>query len=351
MEQLKVGIIGAGSISGNHLHGYAQLPQVKIQAICDLNRERAQKAADQYGAPGVYTDLNEMLAKEQLDAVSVTCWNNAHAEASIAALQAGVNVLCEKPLAMSAKQAQLMVEAEKQSGKLLMVGFVRRFFEGTIFVKDAVDNGDLGDIYWVRTGCIRRCGNPGGWFSDSKRSGGGPVIDLSVHMVDEARYLLGKPKAVSVSAATFNKIGSKANTKGVSWYKSQDYDGFCDVEDAATALVRFDNGAVLNVEVSWTLDTDNERTYFEMFGSKGGAVAEPYIKLMSSRSDYMTDLSPVVDGEDVGAAFDKEIAHFIECIQTGQPCRNPGQDGVELMKILDAIYLSAKEGREVYLED
>ena len=154
-----------------------------------------------------------------------------------------------------------MVEAAEKNNRLLMIGFVRRYGNDCAILKDFISAGYFGDLYYAKATYLRRNGNPGGWFSDSKRSGGGPVIDLSVHMVDEARYLLGKPKAVSVSAATFNKIGSKANTKGVSWYKSQDYDGFCDVEDAATALVRFDNGAILNVEVSWTLDTDNERTY------------------------------------------------------------------------------------------
>lgn len=166
------------------MHGYQQLENVDVVAVCDINEERARNYAEQYGIPSFYSKLDEMLKNEELDGVSVCTWNNGHAPCSIAALKAGVNVLCEKPLAMNAQEAEEMVKTAKEANKLLMVGFVRRFGENTRMLKQFIDQGELGEIYYAKTACIRRCGNPGGWFSDKNRSGGGPLIDLGVHMID-----------------------------------------------------------------------------------------------------------------------------------------------------------------------
>ena len=214
MSKIKIGIIGAGSISHYHMTGYqANRDSARIEAVCDLNEARARAFADQYNIPHVYTDIETMLSDAPLDAVSVTTWNNAHAPAAIAALRAGKHVLCEKPLAMNARQAQEMADAAKSACKLLMVGFVRLFAENTSAMKAVIDSGDLGDIYSCRLNLVRRWGNPGGWFSDKRRSGGGALIDLGVHIIDLARYLAGSPQPVSVYAATFSHLGVRACLK------------------------------------------------------------------------------------------------------------------------------------------
>ena len=178
MGKVKVAIIGTGSISNFHADAYKKLSNVEIIAACDINKNNLNEFAKKYDVPNVFTDYNEMLKMSDIDAVSVTAWNNVHAPASIAALKAGKNVLCEKPLALNKNEAEEMVKVSKETGKLLMVGFVRRFGGNTIALKELIDNGTLGDIYYAKAGCLRRWGNPGGWFSDKKRSGGGPVIDL-----------------------------------------------------------------------------------------------------------------------------------------------------------------------------
>ncbi|NLL70433.1 MAG: Gfo/Idh/MocA family oxidoreductase [Epulopiscium sp.] len=355
MKTLNVGIIGAGSISNFHMEGYKVLPNVNVIAVCDINEERAKAYAKKHDIPHVFTDYNEMLKLEELEAVSVTTWNNGHAPISIAALNAGKHVLCEKPLAMNAQEAQQMVDAAKANDKILMVGFVRRFEEKANLLREAVESGDLGKVYYAKTGYVRKWGNPGGWFADKKRSGGGPVIDLGVHVIDLVRYITGKPKAVSVSASTFHDLGMKPNIKGLGKYFSEDHDEnnpYNDVEDAATALIKFDNGMTLFFETSWVLHVKQPHNYVNLFGDKAGAQMEPELEFYEERNDYFTETKPIIQaGSDhMDNIFVREIKHFVECVLEGIPCRNPGEDGVEIMKILDAIYESAETGKEVIIK-
>lgn len=182
-----------------------------------------------------YEDYKELLANPDVDAVSICVWNNQHAEISIAALNAGKHVLCEKPPAITVEQAEAMKQASIDNQKLLMIGFVRRFGSDVETAKDFIDMGVIGKIYYAKTACLRRRGNPGGWFSDKSRSGGGPLIDLGVHMIDLARYLMGKPNPVTVSGSTFNSIGMDEGVKGYNWYKSADFSPETNVEDMADA--------------------------------------------------------------------------------------------------------------------
>lgn len=347
--KVKIGIIGTGGISHAHMVGYNALDNVEFCAACDLNEERVRAFAQKYGFKHAFTDFNEMLKLEELDAVSVCTWNNAHAAAAIAALKAGKHVLCEKPMAMNADQAEEMLRVSKETGKLLMVGFVRRFGSDTRVFKDFIDNGYMGDIYYAKASYLRRCGNPGGWFSDIKRSGGGSLIDLGVHVIDLVRYLMGKPKVVSVTGATFDNIGPRAHIKALDRYKASDYSDYSDVEDMAVAMIKFDNGAVLSVETSFSLNIKEDTGNIEIFGTKSGAKMEPKLELFSEMEGYLVDIAPKIsrDNDWFNAIFKNEIAHFVDCIVNGTECLSPAEDGLELMKILDAVYESARTGREV----
>lgn len=352
MNKIKVGIVGTGGISNLHMVGYRNLDNVEVYAVCDINKERAEAFAQKYAIPHVFSDYNEMLKLKELDAISVCTWNNGHAPVSIAALNAGKHVLCEKPLAMNTKEALEIQRAARESGKILMVGFVRRFGQNTAILKEFIDKGYLGDIYYAKTGCIRRCGNPGGWFSDKKKSGGGPLIDLGVHMIDLVRFLMGKPKAVSVYGATFDGIGPRSHIKALNRYKPMDYDEFCDVEDLATAMIRFENGGVLYVETSFSQNIKDDFLFLDLYGTKSGAMMEPKLEIYSELEGYLVDITPRYSAEsDVFTAnFKREVAHFIDCVQGKVECLNPVEDGVEIMKILDAIYESAATHREVILK-
>jgi predicted dehydrogenase len=350
MSKLKVGVIGAGSISEVHLNAYKNNREVELYAICDLNETRAKLRAEQYGASKVFTDYNQLLADPEINAVSICTWNNTHAEISIAALQAGKNVLCEKPLCQTVEQAHEVEDAVRRSGRTFQVGFVRRYSSSSKIVSQFIDSGEMGQIYYAKASCLRRLGNPGGWFSDKERSGGGPLIDLGVHVIDICWYLMGRPKVVSVSGNTYNQLGNRSNVKNLSFYKAADYDAEHNtVEDLANALIRFENGASLMVDVSFTLHAKKDELSVKLYGDKGGVEIEPELTLVTEKHNTILNVSPQVDHRsfDFSEAFQSEIDHFIDSCLGRKETLSPVEDGVELMKILGAIYESAKTGKEV----
>ena len=351
--KLKIGIIGVGGISAVHIDAYRHNPHAELYALCDIDAEKLREKGNRYGIERLYTSAEEMLsALPELDAVSVCTWNSAHAPCAIAALNAGKHVLCEKPMAVNAALAGQMLEAARRNRRVLMVGFVRRFGQDCRLVKDFIEAGALGDVYFAKAKYIRRSGNPGGWFGDKSRSGGGPLIDLGVHVIDLVRYLLGNPQPVSVYGATFQKLLNRPNIKGSEGYASisKSSDDICDVEDLATAMIRFDNGAVLQIEASFSLNIDKDQGTIQLFGTKAGARLDPELTLYTEMNDYLADVrlaAPTALSFD--GLFQKEIDHYVSCVAEGVPCRAPAEDGVALMRILDAVYESARTGHEVVL--
>ncbi len=355
MAQLKMAVIGTGGISNEHIRGYIKNPNTEVYAFCDINPDRLKKMAEDYGVPAerCFTDKDEMLkALPEIDAVSVCTWNSAHAECSIAALNAGKHVICEKPMAMNSQEAEEMLAAAKRNNKLLMIGFVRRHGNDCKVVKDYIDTGFFGDLYYAKATYLRRNGNPGGWFGDKSRSGGGPLIDLGVHVIDLVRYLLGNPKPVSVYGVTFQKLFNRPNViGGKGWQASSTgVADICDVEDLASALIRFDNGAVLSIEAAFSLNIKDDEGNIELFGTKAGAKLSPELEIFTELNNRMVNIG---FKESTALSFDglfqNEMDHYIDCILGKAECIAPAEDGVEMMKILDAVYESALTGHEVVL--
>ena len=351
-NKIKIGLIGTGSISNEHINAYLKNPDVELYAFCDINEDIVKTMGEKYGITKTFTDMNEMLKLKEIDAVSVCTWNSAHAPCVIAALDAGKHVICEKPMATSAKDARSMKAAADKSGKLLMIGFVRRYGNDCELLKDFISNGYFGDLYYAKATYLRRKGSPGGWFGDKSRSGGGPLIDLGVHVIDLVRYLMGNPKPVSIYGATFQKLFDRKNVKdkvGYSPSSKTDNDIF-DVEDLVTAMIRFDNGAVLSIESSFSLNIKNDQGKIELFGTKAGAKLDPELELFTEVNGYMANVNLATNTAlSFDGLFAKEIDHFVCCVKNGIPCKSPAQDGVDIMTIIDAIYESAKTGHEVII--
>ena len=352
MKKWKIAVIGVGGISEMHIASYLRNPDVELYAFCDINEKRLHEMGEKYGISRLYTDKDEMLrALPEIDAVSVCTWNSAHAPCAIAALNAGKHVLCEKPMATSAAEAQEMLDAAKKAGKLLMVGFVRRYERGSTLLRQLVSQDFFGELYYAKATYLRRNGNPGGWFGDKSRSAGGPLIDLGVHVIDLTRYLMGNPRPVSVYGATFQKLFNRPNIITPKAYNSTSAgpNDICDVEDLASAMIRFDNGAVLQVEASFSLNLKEDIGSVQLFGTKGGARLSPELELYSEMNGFMTNVTPVCPPESFNFEFQEEINHFVHCLSTGEPCRSPAEDGVQIMRILDAVYESGRTGHEVIL--
>ena len=353
MSKIKVAIVGVGSISETHLKAYSATQDFEVYAFCDINKDRLAYMGEKYGVTRLYTDEAEMLAAlPEIEAVDVCTWNAAHAPCSIMALEAGKHVFCEKPMALNAKEAEEMKAAAEKAGKVLMIGFVRRFGNDTAVTRDFINAGNLGDIYYAKATYLRRNGYPGGWFGNKEYSGGGPLIDLGVHVIDLCRYLMGCPKPVSAYGATFDCIGMRKNLKDSVGYRSSSLvEEKFNVEDMATALVRFDNGAVLSVEASFNLHIKNNVGEIQLFGSKGGVSLDPEFSLYTEVNNYLADVTlnmPTALSFD--GLFQNEINYFVESLLTDRDLSSIAEDGHTLMKILDAIYESAATGKECRID-
>ena len=293
-----------------------------------------------------------LAALPEIDAVDVCTWNAAHAPCAIMALNAGKHVFCEKPMAMTAEEAIQMKEAADRNSKLLMIGFVRRFGRDCEILKDFIKGGTLGDIYYAKAHYLRRNGNPGGWFGNTALSGGGPLIDLGVHVIDLARYVMGNKNPVSVYGVTYKKLGNRPNIKGSKAYVSAGAGNtdICDCEDFASALIRFEDGSVISVEASFSLNIEKTEGKLEFYGDKGGAKLDDKLTVFTDMNGYLVNVA--LNGES-GFVFDKafrdEFKNFADAINGKAECRNPAEDGIEMMKILRAVYKSAELGHEVIL--
>ena len=353
MTKFRVGVIGAGSIAQAHLTAYAGNPDVDLVAIADMNLERAQAVADKYGANRAYADPHDLLADPNVDGVSICTWNNSHATWAIAAIKAGKHVLVEKPISRTYAEALEIQQAAEASDRVVQVGFVRRHSPNCQVLKSFIDAGDLGDMYYAKASCIRRMGNPGGWFADKELSGGGPLIDIGVHVLDLCWYLMGSPKATTVSGNTYNILGNRANITTAPRYKVADYDPSKNsVEDMANAVVRFDNGASLLLDASFSLHATKDSIDVSVYGDKGGADLEPELKIATERHNSVINITPQISSGtlEFGKAFSNEIANFVDAGLGRAESVAPAWHGVEIVRILEAVYTSAAQGKEVTLD-
>ena len=348
---MKVAILGSGSIARHHVSGYRAYG-AEVVACYDVDEERAQHFAEANGIPRAYDSMEALFRQEQPDAVSVCAWNAAHKECTIFALEHGAHVLCEKPMALNAAEAREMVDAAKRTGKLLQVGFVRRFGRDADTIRDFIANGTLGDIYYAKATYLRRNGCPGGWFGDKSISGGGPLIDLGVHVIDLVRYLAGNPKPVSVYGVTYKNLGvNRANGGEQAWkIKKGKVKRPYTVEDFASALIRFDNGLTVSVETSFNLNCRADTGSFQLYGTKGGMDSYPSLEIFTDVAGQFVNVAPAKPIKfEFEKAFDAELKGFLEAVEGGE-CRATAEDGLMMMKILDAIYESAETGHEVLIK-
>lgn len=354
MEKVRVGLVGCGNIGRVHLEGYKNAKNIEVVALCDIDPANLKKASEMFGIEKVYSSEEEMLKNEQLDAVDVCVWNCNHAKCTIDALNAGLHVLCEKPMATSAKEAEEMAEAAKRNNKLLMIAFVMRFMDEGKIAKDFIDNGYIGDIYYSKATYLRRHGAPGGWFNNKKMSAGGPVIDLGVHVIDFTRYLMGRPQVKSVFASVEDKLGNRTHLKtDVGWKPDNANDkDIYDVEDFGVALIKYENGQTTLLETSYSLNGEDSISKI-VYGTKGGMnMNGEDLKIYTEVNGFLADITPkVINYKDSCPGFQAEIQHFADCILTGCDCIAPAEDGIEVMKILDAIYESGRTGHEVIIND
>lgn len=346
--KLRYACIGAGGIADKkHLNEYAKSNDIELIAICDTNRPTAERMAEKYAIPRIYDNYMEMLQKEELDLVSICTPNFLHAPIALEALQAGVHVHCEKPLAMNAAEAKSIMLAEKKSGKQVMVALNNRFTKESLFVKHYAVEGLFGEIYHAKCGWRRRSGIPGKgvWFTQKQLAGGGPLIDLGVHFIDLVMYFMGFPAVSSVFGATYSKFGDSSNRIRSGYPNLQN--GIFDVEDMAVGYIRLQNGATIDFDFSWAANIEKETKYYELLGTKGGvSYYNGELKIFSEVFESTVNILPDSWGN---LPSQNEFLHFIACLKTGEANIAPTHEAHVLAKVIDAIYLSAAEKREIII--
>lgn len=346
-RKLQCAVIGTG-MGRYHMEGFSAHPKAELVAVCDLNVPEAKEFARQYGATRVFGDYRVMLEEMagELDAVGIAVPNFLHAPMSIAALQAGCHVLCEKPMATKLADARKMLAEAQKAGKRLMIDMSQRFGPAQRTLKDAASKKVVGDIYYAKSSWIRRKGTPvldfapggsmgrGPWFVDKSKAGGGALMDIGVHLYDLCWWVMGGPKPVQVLASTYNVLSGPRFKKAKV---------FADVDDLASALVQFDNGATMFLEISWDAHMA-PGSYVEVFGSKGGIHWEggEVTVYTDDPAGKPTQLKP--EPSKTEGAYQ----HFVDCcLNPKKPMIASAQECIEVMKVLDAIGRSAASGKSV----
>ena len=366
--KLQVAVIGCGGIANQkHLPALkGQADKCDMVAFCDVKVERAEKAAKEYGAPGakVYSDYKELLKDGDIDVVHVCTPNVAHCPITVAAFEAGKNVMCEKPMAHNTEAAQQMMDAWKKSGKKFTIGYQNRFRPDTQTLHKACEAGALGDIYFAKAHAVRRRAVPTwGVFPDKSQQGGGPLIDIGTHALDITLWMMDNYKPVSVMGSVFEKLGHLPEATEGNMFGPWDPETY-EVEDSAFGYIKMENGATIFLESAWALNVKESReAATTLCGTKAGAeliggMSQAGYDLIFNKTSFgklteekLSEGGTIAffEGEGAGEPKDLECAQWLDAIiNDKEPLVKPEQAFV-VTQILDAIYRSAAEGREIKL--
>ena len=362
-EKLRVGLIGTGMICNiAHVPAWRALgDDVEMVGAADIVASHAQGTAQAHGIPHWFDDPQRMLDELDLDVVSICAPNVYHKPWTLAALDAGAHVLCEKPVATSYQDAVEMYAAADAAGKLLMVGQSLRFRSENVAAKALADAGYLGQAYYAEAGAMRRRGVPEwGQFHMMEHSGGGPIYDIGVHALDLVLWLIGSPRVVAASGATYTRLAnrdeglvtSQADSgapEGVPTARPYDYREF-DVEDLGVGFMRLENGMTIVLRASWAANIPEGTGSTFILGTEAGMALNP-LRLIGTLGPYQADTTPVVPGKDEFFAMGhiREAAHFVRAIRGEEELLVTRDEVLNVIHALEGLYQSAETGKEVQL--
>jgi predicted dehydrogenase len=345
-KKLRVGLIGAGGIAGTHTESYKKFTDVEVVAACDPNAATLKTFGEKFGVKKLCSRWKEMLKETELDAVSVCTPNGLHCEPTIDALNAGCHVMVEKPMAMNAQEGQRMLDAAKKNKKHLVIGFQQRFEGRSKVLKRACDEGVFGKVLYVRVQALRRRGIPNwGVFGRKDIQGGGPLIDIGVHCLEMAHYVIGSPAPVSASGNIWTYLGNKPSDTASMW-PNWDHKTYT-VEDLAVGSIRMKTGAIIQIEASFATHIERDLWTFQIFGEKGGATFDPPM-IFEDRAGVMVNSTPAyIPRIEI---FPYKMRHFVDVCLYNRESEAPAEHGLIVQKMLDGIYASAAAGREVKID-
>lgn len=358
-KKLRVGIIGTGGIADSHIESYMNMPDVELIGGADLVKGKAQRFFEKHGISGAkcYTDDQEFLEKEKPDAVSVCTYNSTHAECAINALNAGAHVLLEKPMCVTTDEAIAIMRAEKKSGKIVSIGIQPRMDANMKKIKEVVDSGALGKIYYIQTGGGRRRGIPSTYslsFIEKRTAGIGAIGDIGCYSLDMVLNAIGYPKPLTVSGYTSDFFGK--NPENYKLEGHPEYAELFSVDDFAAAFVRLEGGIILDFRISWAMNLDTTGDTIIM-GDKGslripstecwnGTVGGPMKLYHEVAGSQVETIIPVIDGS-WNKIFDAKVRSFLDAVKNGEKAPVPTSEILYNQAIIDGIVKSAKLGKEI----
>lgn len=365
MKKLKIGIIGCGGIA-NQKHFPAlsqQQDKAELVAFCDIQVERAKTACEKYGVVGAnyYQDYHDLLADPAIDIVHVCTPNVSHSPITVAAFEAGKHVLCEKPMAHNTEAAEKMMAAWKKSGKKFTIGYQNRFREEVRSLHESTSKGELGEIYFAKAHALRRKAVPTwGVFPDKSQQGGGPLIDIGTHALDITLWMMDNYEPVSVNGSVFHKLGSLPGADAGNMFGPWDTESF-EVEDSAFGFIKMKNGATIFLESSWALNIlESKEAATTLCGTKAGAQINAGMSFKTNELIFNQAKNGLLTEESLSAAGNivyfeggsnapevLEVKQWLDAVgEDKEPLVKPEQAFV-VTQILDAIYRSAEEGKEI----
>ncbi|MFJ3956665.1 Gfo/Idh/MocA family protein [Arthrobacter sp. NPDC090010] len=358
-QPLRVGVVGLGWAGQQHLEAYTRIPGIEVTALAAMETDQLTKLADEFQVQNRYSRWEDMLEAEKLDAISIAVPTFLHAPIAIAALERGIHVLSEKPIAKDSVEAQAMVDAARAAGRVLDVAFNHRRRGDILALKSVIDGGEIGRPYYAKAAWLRRRGIPtlGSWFTNPALAGGGPLVDIGVHVLDYALHLLGEPKVLSVSATTHSELGPRG-LGGNSRYSALAGGNQFEVEDFSSAFLRLEGGGALLIEAGWaSYRNPDDEINFLVYGTEGGAelrvAGEPmpeagHLTVYKDTGEDNSDYSPAIGANGM---HQRVVEDFVEVVRAGSEewGRHDGSLALGRARIIDACYRSAREGREVQL--
>ncbi len=334
MEKIRVLITGLGGIAQvAHLPIISKMDNVEICGICDIDKSKTKSIAQKYNIKAAYNTLDELLANVEADCLIVTSPTSLHHEQAIKGLKKGLNVLVEKPLARNYKEASEIVDAAKKAKKLLMVGMNNRFLPEVMMQESFVSAGEIGEVFYIKAGYLKKRSTSEKWSVNKNESGGGVFMDLGIVILDIALWMMKFPKVKAVSAVNYNH-------------------SFKDVEDSSFVLIRFQNGSTISIETSWTLHRSSDMFYVNVYGRDGSTSINP-LRIYKNMHDTLVNVTPVKIEKPANVfkrTYEYELNNFFNSVQTGKPSLSDGSESLDRMKIVDAIYESAKAGKEIEIK-
>ncbi|MCL2224424.1 MAG: Gfo/Idh/MocA family oxidoreductase [Defluviitaleaceae bacterium] len=356
MQKLKAGIIGCGGIAKQkHMPNIIKTELAEMVAFCDNKKERAEKSAKEFGAQGakVYTNYEEILQDKSIDVIYVLTPNKSHSAITIAALEAGKHVMCEKPMAKTSAEARAMLETAKRTGKILTIAYQNRFKPEAAYIKKCIERGDLGDIYFAKAHALRRRAVPTwGVFLNEEEQGGGPLIDIGTHALDLTLWFMDKYKPKSVMGSVYHKLnenGDCGNAFG-EWNPKE-----FTVEDSAFGFITMEDNSTIVLESSWALNIlDYSEAKATVCGTKGGADMQNGVRINGDDLGRLYEKSPLIgkagvdffEGNTIEPALQEQFS-FLNAITKGTPLTVLPEQALAVTEILEAIYESAKTGKLV----